>query len=351
MKLFVFVFASLVVASTVQAQSTVFTYQGRLEDAGAAADGPHDLRFRLFDAAAGGSQVGATQCLDGVDVVDGLFTVQLDFGQQFATLVQRHLDIQVRRDIGQPCTDDFGYVLLSPRQALTATPRAQAANVANALAAPDGSPASAVFVDSDGKVGIGTTTPQSILHVAGWQSVFDAPGGAIRVTKTLGQLNSDDLGIWNRGGSGGQPFAIADWNTGTRGIFLNTTSGNVGIGTTAPAAKLDVRGDIRLGSSGQFFAPAAGENLRLVRGDVRGGDGAILRGAGFTVQRVSDGVYDIFFTPAFSAAPTVTVTAHAYERTVSHAPFFLSASRARVLIQANGSLADTDFSMCVIGPR
>jgi hypothetical protein len=93
-----------------------------------------------------------------------------------------------------------------------------------------------------GNVGIGTTTPQSALHVAGDAAFFDNPGGAIRVASTAGQLNNNDLGIWNRGGSGGQPFAIADWNTGTRGIFVNTASGNVGIGTAVPGFLLHVNG-------------------------------------------------------------------------------------------------------------
>lgn len=65
--------------------STAFTYQGRMQDGGAPADGLHDFRFRLFDAASGGTQVGDTLCFDEVDVINGLFSVQLDFGQQFET--------------------------------------------------------------------------------------------------------------------------------------------------------------------------------------------------------------------------------------------------------------------------
>ncbi|MBL8878538.1 MAG: hypothetical protein JNG88_05405 [Phycisphaerales bacterium] len=92
----------LVSAVPALAQSTAITYQGRLEDAGAPANGLHDIRFRLFDASTGGAQVSETLCFEGVSVVDGLFTVPIDFGQQFITTGQRHLDIQVRREIGQP---------------------------------------------------------------------------------------------------------------------------------------------------------------------------------------------------------------------------------------------------------
>ncbi len=83
---------------------------------------------------------------------------------------------------------------------------------------------------SDTNVGIGTTVPQARLHVSGGTTIFDRPDGAIKVLWRSGTLDSDyDLGIFNRGGSGGQPFAIADWNTSTKGIFLDTSNGNTEI--------------------------------------------------------------------------------------------------------------------------
>lgn len=155
------------VAPQALAQSTTFTYQGLLDDAGAPTSGPHDFRFRLFDAATGGAQLGSTLCSDNVDVVGGVFTAQLDFGQQFATTAQRHLEIEVRRDTGLSCGDVTGFVALSPRQQLTAAPMASHASAAFALDAADGSPAGAVFVDNAGNVGIGTTGTTAKLHVKG----------------------------------------------------------------------------------------------------------------------------------------------------------------------------------------
>jgi hypothetical protein len=102
---------------------TAFTYQGRLENAGSPASGLYDLRFRLYDAAVGGVPVGATLCTDNLNVTDGLFTVPLDFGAQFAGQ-ERFLEIDVRTDSGRDCTNAAGFVILSPRQALTATPNA-----------------------------------------------------------------------------------------------------------------------------------------------------------------------------------------------------------------------------------
>src|SRR5688572_28715495 len=149
------------------AQGTVFTYQGQLDNGGSPANGPHDFLFHLFDAAAGGLQIGSTVCVDNVSIIDGVFTVELDFGQQFATTAQRHLEIEVRSDTGLPCGDVTGFVALSPRQRVTAAPMASHAGSAFTLAAADGSPGNAVFVDNDGKVGVGTTSPAMQLHIRG----------------------------------------------------------------------------------------------------------------------------------------------------------------------------------------
>lgn len=310
--------ALLCAAHTCLAQSTAFTYQGRLSDGGSPADGLHDLRLRLFDAAVGGAQVGATQCLNNIDVVDGLFTVRLDFGQQFAALAPRHLDIQVRPDIGAPCTDDFGYVLLSPRQPLTATPRAHGADVANALAAPDGSPANAVIVANSGNVGVGTTTPSFPLQIARDLDpvlAIQDIGPNSSQAGYVGFMNSSGTETgWMGFGSPGDPdFTILNarpsgdvvLNSLTGNVLLY--SGNVGIGTTAPAAKLDVRGDIRLGPVGQYRATAGDENLRIIRGTINN-NGSILRGSGFTAQRIDEGKYAVTFTTPFAAIPTVTAT-------------------------------------------
>ena len=62
------------------ALGTSFTYQGKLTDGGAPANGNYDVRFILYDAESGGSQVGNTILKTNVPVTNGLFTVDLDFG-------------------------------------------------------------------------------------------------------------------------------------------------------------------------------------------------------------------------------------------------------------------------------
>jgi len=65
--------------STVFAQGSAFTYQGRLSDGIAPFNGPADFEFRLYNAASGGFVIAATAAED-VAVTNGLFTVSLDLG-------------------------------------------------------------------------------------------------------------------------------------------------------------------------------------------------------------------------------------------------------------------------------
>ncbi len=100
-----------------------FTYQGVLKNGSSPANGLYDARFRLYDALAGGTQVGATLCLDNLGVINGLLTTSLDFGPQFNGAA-RYLEIEVRADSGLDCNTLAGFVILGPRQPLTATPYA-----------------------------------------------------------------------------------------------------------------------------------------------------------------------------------------------------------------------------------
>src|SRR5690349_15228117 len=66
-----------------RAQTTAFTYQGRLNEAGNPANGVYDLQFSLFNAASGGAQQSGTWTQLAQGVTNGLFTVELDFGSFF----------------------------------------------------------------------------------------------------------------------------------------------------------------------------------------------------------------------------------------------------------------------------
>ena len=110
------------------AQTTVFTYHGRLTDRGSPANGRYDFIFQIFDAANAGGSVGGGLAVPNVLVRDGLFTAALDFGSAPFSGSARWLQIQVS-------TNGAGvYSTLSPRQSLTAAPYSIYANTAGGVA-------------------------------------------------------------------------------------------------------------------------------------------------------------------------------------------------------------------------
>ncbi len=107
---------------------TTFTYQGQLYDAGYPANDHYDFAFRLYDANAGGDKVGADVNVADVNVIDGYFTVELDFGSGVFDGNARWLGIGARPgELGDPNV----YTTLSPRQKVTATPYALYAGSSN----------------------------------------------------------------------------------------------------------------------------------------------------------------------------------------------------------------------------
>ena len=101
------------------AQSTVFTYQGKLNQNGVPFAGLAEIAPTLWDAASGGTLVAQNNPVTVlVDVSNGLFTASLDFGSApFISGAGRWLQLGVRTSFGP-------YTILSPLQPLTATPYA-----------------------------------------------------------------------------------------------------------------------------------------------------------------------------------------------------------------------------------
>ena len=104
-------------ATTVSAQNTAFTFQGKLNENGAAANGQFDLEFKLYDQPAGGVFLG-TAAREDVSVTEGIFTVMLDYGADvFYAGSGRYLEIGVRAGASSGT-----FTTINPRQELTASP-------------------------------------------------------------------------------------------------------------------------------------------------------------------------------------------------------------------------------------
>jgi hypothetical protein len=187
---------------------SAFTYQGRLIDANEPAEGLYDLQFRLYDANSVGSQVGADVNIPNVGVIDGYFTVKLDFGGVFdANAVW--LDVGVRPgELEDPNT----YTALSPRQLITPAPYA--------LYAKSGTPGPQGIQGPVGETGPqGEQGPQGVQGIQGIQGIQGPQGAAGAQGET--------------GPAGASPFVL----NGNDAYYL---AGNVGIGTDVPVGILDI---------------------------------------------------------------------------------------------------------------
>ncbi|MBS1798028.1 MAG: hypothetical protein JSS81_29695, partial [Acidobacteria bacterium] len=114
-RLFPIVLSILLLFGAARAQTTEFTYQGSLRDAASPANGSYDFEFRLFSTETGGAPIAVLQRLN-VAVVNGIFTVKLDFGANF-TGAGRWLELAVKNS-----ASGGGFQPLSPRQAITSQP-------------------------------------------------------------------------------------------------------------------------------------------------------------------------------------------------------------------------------------
>lgn len=227
------------IATSPTASSAVpwsFTYQGRLKQSDVPPTGLCDLTFCLYDDATAGNFYSCIEN-DGVSVVDGLFTTTLDYGPDPWDGTRKWLEISVRFE------GDADWTLLSPRQEITASPYSIYSGYAEGAATGTsqwvsdgadltypsggigiigasspfasgkgvflegglpgwanifaydydaGTPQNLLLNSPGGRVGVGTTSPQSKLH-----AITTTDASAIRgeYTGTFGNGNAGVVGV------------------------------------------------------------------------------------------------------------------------------------------------------------
>ncbi len=165
--------ASMLIASLQAAPlGTAISYQGRLTESGAPANGLFDMQLCLHDDALGSTPLVCAAAFDDVPVADGLFTVAPDFGGGWFLGEARFLELRVRAG-----ASTGGYTQLAPRQALLPAPEALRAAAASAAPWSGLTGVPAGFVDGTDDVGAG-----SVTSVA---SGFGLSGGPISSSGTL----------------------------------------------------------------------------------------------------------------------------------------------------------------------
>lgn len=209
------------------AQSTAFTYQGRLQVGAFAAQGNYDLTFALFNAGAGGVQAGSTLSRPNTQVSNGLFTVTLDFGNQFPA-VDRWLEIAVRTNGGP------AFNTLVPRQQITATPFAiRAANLTGTVSLGQLPPgvltnnATAVTLSGtfSGSGSGFTNVPLTALGGGGIFSRITSTSLNSQLTYPTAGLSPSSAAVGDLNGDGRADLAVANSGSGTVTVLTNTGTG------------------------------------------------------------------------------------------------------------------------------
>jgi len=207
---------------------TAFTYQGRLTDGGAPADGIYDFLFQLWADEFADTSVGDTVCADNVAVVDGLFTVELDFGAGAFGADERWLEIAVRHDSGFDCGGAGNFTALAPLRKLNPTPlsRFNASGLDATIGGGRDNQASAQRATVGG--GYAHIVAASYGTVGGGYS-NDVPEEATSATVSGGE-NNQAVSYGATVGGGGQNYAFGDHSTIGGGHQNETNEENAFIG-------------------------------------------------------------------------------------------------------------------------
>ena len=233
-------------ANLAHAQTSAFTYQGKLTDTGNLANGQYDFQFKLFDTSVvgTGNQFGPTVTLGSVTVTSGGFVVQLDFGAGAFPGADRFLEVGVKTQSASTFT------VLGPRQPVTVNP--YAIRSLNSTTADGLSVACTNCITSSQIASVNGSAVTGTIPVASIPA-----GSANYIQNTGSQQATSNFNISGNGTaagtmSGNVVNAATQYNLGNSRVLSNGGSFNLFAGVNA--------GNTNTGSSNAFFGFGAGQN-------------------------------------------------------------------------------------------
>ncbi len=214
-----------------------FTFQGVLEQAGTPIHGSSDLRFRLFTAASGGSQLGATFDALAWPVADGVVTIDLDFSGIAFDGSPRWLEIEADGNV------------LSPRIEVLPAPLAASTNALRGRAVSSAAPAAGQVLKWNGsqwapanEAGGGSYSAGTGLDLSG--SVFSiVPNYRLPQGCSVNQIPK-----WNGSAWSCQADAGSNYSAGT-GLSLSGTTFSVDFAGSGTASTVSRSNHDHLGQS------------------------------------------------------------------------------------------------------
>ncbi len=323
----------ILVVCAISAQTTEFTYQGSLKDGVNLANGNYDFEFALFSALSLGIQIGPTVSRSAIPVSGGIFSVSLDFGDQYTGGFLRFLEIRVRP------TGGGSFNTLSPRQQIDSAPFSVKSLTADSVTT-GGIPA------GSGNYIQNTTSPQtsSNFNISG-----DGTAGG-----TLNAFVVNATSQYNLGGS-----RVLSVPLGSFSVFVGPGAGQAGVSSTNTLVGADAGRNTTFagnsffgyeagytnnqGARNSFFGRQAGRNI------VDGSDNTMIgRGAGGTnlVAGSSNTFLGAFSEAASVSSTRNNATAIGFRAAVAQDNSLILGSINGV----NGATADTNVGIGTTAP-
>ncbi len=216
---------------------TAFTYQGALQDGGSPASGQYDFRFRLFDDPTAGSEIGSAVDDENLNVAAGIFTAPVDFGAGAFGPNARWLEVAVRP--GSSSGND-PWTVLTPRQPVTPSPAAIFSETSGDNHWTQNG--TAIQNANSGFVGINRSTTVTGAEFFGIEAPVSSGYGGMYI-QTQGASGIPFYGYSNGANSAWTSWdgSNGKWQLYNGGTAVTVTSGgDMGVGTTSPAARIDV---------------------------------------------------------------------------------------------------------------
>lgn len=255
---FLLLFA-IVLSGAAQAQTTAFSYQGRLLEAGNPVTGTRFFRFTLFDE--NGAAIAGATVEQTLTVSNGVFNTSLDFGAGSFPGANRSLQIEVKINAAD------AYTVLNPRQAILSAPysiKSKTADNSTQLGGIDST--RYVQQDAGGNVSIGgslTVTGTATYSIVEATTQYNLNGFRILAANptnsslSLGFFTGNTTGNFNTflgtGAGNANPTGASNVFVGdSTGLKTTVGSGNSFLGSSAGAENTS-------GAGNSFFGHLAGQ--------------------------------------------------------------------------------------------